>query len=76
MYCAILLQINGITRGSFTVPSESCSPGNHSSLKWRAAQEAIEQDMIRHENNIDRVFISRNGLLVNFVVKNKSKANM
>ena len=42
----IIMQVNGVRKGSFSVPSETCDPVNRESLQSEAVKVALEQNML------------------------------
>ena len=65
------MQVNNVSKGSFSVLSELCEAENHPSLKLKVIDEAVEQQILKSSESPTRVIIAPTGLLVNFVVKDK-----
>ena len=49
----IILQVNGVRKGSFSVPSEMCDPVNRESLQSEAVKVALEQNMLCNSDNYE-----------------------
>lgn len=64
-----LFQVNGIKKGSLLVPSEVCNPLNHNHLQVEAVKGACEQNILTSPECATKIFVARNGQIVNFVVK-------
>ena len=63
----IIIQVNGVRKGSFSVPSEMCDPVNRESLQSGAVKVALEQNMLcNSDTSSTKIYVARHDRVINF----------
>ena len=58
----IILQVNGVRKGSFSVPSEMCDSVNRESLQSEAVKVALEQNMLCNSDmSSTKIYVAPHG---------------
>ena len=56
------MQVNGVRKGSFSVPSEMCDPVNRESLQNEAVKVALEQNMLCNSDmSSTKIYVAPHG---------------